>query len=116
MFIRMVEYTDRLNQTFKALADPTRRAMLESLRAGPKTIGALADPLEITFAATSKHIGILEDADLIRREKRGRERICHLQPGQLAEAQAWLDRHAAFWSSALDALETALNEEEARDE
>ncbi|MEM7328152.1 MAG: metalloregulator ArsR/SmtB family transcription factor [Pseudomonadota bacterium] len=108
----MVEYADRLNLTFRALADPTRRAMLESLRSGPKTIGALADPFEITFAATSKHIGILEDAALIRREKNGRERICHLQPGALRQAQAWLDEQAAFWSSALDALETALQEED----
>lgn len=112
----MVEYTDPLNQTFKALADPTRRLMLESLRAGPMTIGALAEPLAISFAATSKHIGILEDAHLIRREKRGRERICHLQRGQLQEAQAWLDQHAAFWTGALDALETALNEEDKSDE
>ena len=108
----MDEYTDQLNQTFKALCDPTRRAMLERLRAGPQTIGALAAPFEISFAATSKHLGILEDAALIRREKRGRERICHLQQGQLAEAQAWLARHAAFWSGALDALEAALKEED----
>ncbi|MCR9078600.1 MAG: metalloregulator ArsR/SmtB family transcription factor [Hyphomonadaceae bacterium] len=112
----MVEYTEALTQTFKALADPTRRAMLESLRTGPKTIGALAEPLAISFAATSKHIGILEDAALIRREKRGRERVCHLQRGQLEDAQAWLDRHAAFWTGALDALETALKEEDERDE
>ena len=112
----MVEYNDTLNETFKVLSDPTRRAMLERLRAGPMTIGALAKPLAISFAATSKHIGILEEAALIRREKRGRERICHLQQGQLAEAQAWLDRHAAFWTSALDALETALKEEDERDE
>lgn len=112
----MVEYASVLNQTFKALADPTRRAMLESLRAGPKTIGALAEPLAMSFAATSKHIGILEDAALIRREKRGRERVCHLQRGRLDEAQAWLDDHAAFWTGALDALETALIEEDKRDE
>ena len=112
----MVEYNEILNQTFRALADPTRRAMLESLRHGPQTIGALAEPLEITFAATSKHLGILEEAELIRREKRGRERICHLQRGQLEQAQAWLDRHAAFWTTALDALETALKEEDERDE
>ena len=108
----MVEYNELLNQTFRALADPTRRAMLESLRHGPQTIGALAEPLEITFAATSKHLGILEEADLIRREKRGRERMCHLQPGHLQRAQAWLDTHAAFWTSALDDLEAALKEED----
>ena len=112
----MVEYNDPLNVTFRALADPTRRAMLSSLRAGPKTIGALAQPLDISFAATSKHLGILEDADLIRREKRGRERICHLEQGNLHRVQAWLDTHAAFWSGALDALETALKEEDDRHE
>ena len=108
----MVEYTDKLNQTFRALSDPTRRAMLEALRAGPKTIGVLADPFDISFAATSKHVGILEAAALIRREKSGRERICHLQPGSLQQAQAWLEEQAAFWTGALDQLETALKEED----
>lgn len=112
MLNHMVEYSESLNQIFRALADPTRRAMLEQLQAGPRTISDLAAPLDISFAATSKHIGILEDAALIRREKRGRERICHLQPGEIAAAQAWLDRHAAFWSSAFDQLETALKQEE----
>jgi DNA-binding transcriptional ArsR family regulator len=111
----MVEYTDTLNQTFKALADPTRRGMLESLRAGPRTVGELAEPLPISFAATSKHITALEDAQLIRREKRGRERICHLQKGRLDEAQTWLESHA-YWINALDALEAALKEEDERDE
>ena len=108
----MVEHRDPLNQTFRALADPTRRAMLEELRTGPRTIGELAEPFAISFAATSKHIGILEDAALVRREKRGRERLCHLQQGELAAAQAWLEQHAAFWTSALDQLEQALNEED----
>ncbi|MEL6860858.1 MAG: metalloregulator ArsR/SmtB family transcription factor [Pseudomonadota bacterium] len=108
----MVEHTDPLNKTFRALSDPTRRAMLEQLRTGPRTIGELAEPFAISFAATSKHIGILEDAALIRREKRGRERVCHLQRGELAAAQAWLEHHAAFWSSALDQLEQALKEED----
>ena len=108
----MVEYNGDLNQTFRALSDPTRRAMLERLRQGPLTIGALAEPLAISFAATSKHIGILEDAQLIRREKHGRERICHLEPGALAQAHAWLEQHAAFWNAALDALEAVLKEED----
>ena len=108
----MVEYTDPLTHTFRALSDPTRRAMLEALRSGPQTIGALAEPFEISFAATSKHLGILEEAQLIRREKRGRERVCHLRQGNLQRAQAWLEDHAAFWTSALDALETALKEED----
>ena len=115
MFNHMVEYAESLTQTFRALADPTRRAMLEQLQAGPQTIGELAAPLDMSFAATSKHIGILEGAALIRREKRGRERLCHLQPGELAAAQAWLERHAAFWSSALDQLEAALQEEDEQD-
>lgn len=89
--------------------------MLERLRGGPMTIGALAEPMAISFAATSKHLGILEQADLIRREKRGRERVCHLQPGQLRTAQVWLDQHAAFWGSALDALEQALEQENETD-
>lgn len=112
----MVEYTDALNNTFRALADPTRRAILERLRNGPKTIGELAEPLSISFAATSKHLGILEGAALIHREKRGRERVCHLETGHLREAQDWLDRHAAFWTGALDALEAALKEEDSTNE
>ena len=111
----MVEYIDTLNQTFRALSDPTRRGMLESLRAGPMTVGALAEPLPISFAATSKHITALEEADLIRREKRGRERICHLRPGRLDEVKTWLDRHA-YWITALAKLEEALTEEDATDE
>ena len=91
----MADHTDPLNHTFRALADPTRRAMLEQLRQGPRTIGQLAEPFDISFAASSKHIGILEDAALIRREKRGRERVCHLEQGALAAAQAWLEHHAS---------------------
>lgn len=112
----MVEYSERLTQAFRALADPTRRAILESLRSGPMTIGALAEPLDMTFAATSKHLGILEAAELIHREKRGRERVCHLRQGSLQHAQTWLDDHAVFWSRALDDLETALREEDERHE
>ena len=107
----MVECSNKLNQTFRALSHPTRRAMLEDLRNGPETIGALAEAFEISFAATSRHLGILEDARFIRRKKQGRKRLCHLEPDAMQEAKAWLEQHAAFWNSALGALETALKEE-----
>lgn len=108
IFNQMVEYQTTLDQTFHALANPARRSMLASLRDGPRTIGELAEPLEISFAATSKHLGILESAGLIQRERLGRQRRCRLCDQGLLEAMHWLDQHAAFWNARLDDLERAL--------
>ena len=105
----MVEYhAPRLDQVFHALADPTRRAMLASLREGARSVGELAAPHRISLAAASKHIKTLERAGLVRRTILGRTHQCALDPAPLADADAWLRRYSAFWTERLDALESLL--------
>lgn len=100
----MVEYQDRLSEAFGALADPTRRAIVSRLRRGPAAIGELAAPFEMSFAAVSKHIQVLERAGLIVREVQGRTHLCSLRSTPLAEAANWLEHYRAFWERRLDAL------------
>lgn len=73
-------------------------------------MGDLAEPLAMTLAGASKHIGVLEEAGLVIREKHGRERICTLRPGGLLEARNWVERYSRFWEQRLDALDLALKE------
>lgn len=106
MFNHMVE--QRLDATFHALADPTRRGMLASLALGEKSIGELAEPFAMSFAGASKHVRVLESAGLIARRKAGRTQLCSLNPGPLAEADQWLRQWEAFWSVRLDRLEALI--------
>jgi DNA-binding transcriptional ArsR family regulator len=108
----MVE-NDSLNLdiVFQALSDATRRGMLASLALGERSVGELAEPFAMSFAGASKHVKVLEDAGLIRREVRGRTHICSLQPGPLASASDWLRHYERFWTSRLDTLERLLREE-----
>lgn len=99
---------ERLDLTFHALADPTRRGMLASLKQGEKSIGELARPHAMSFAGASKHVQVLERAGLISRRKVGRAQICRIEAAPLAEADRWLRQWAAFWSDRLDRLETAI--------
>jgi DNA-binding transcriptional ArsR family regulator len=94
-----------LSRIFDALADPTRRAILNSLRSGPATVTRLAEPFPVSLNAISKHLMVLERAGLIRREVRGREHHCRLEAARLRQAQAWLERYSQFWEMRLDALE-----------
>ena len=98
----MVEHN--LNQIFHALADPTRRAILDHLADGEATVSHISEPLPLSFAAVSKHLGELERAGLVTREARGRERVCRLNPAALKDARAWLEFHERFWTGRLDAL------------
>src|SRR5215470_13432198 len=102
----------RLNAVFHALGDATRRDMLRSLASGERTVGQLAEPFAISLAAASKHIKALESAGLVRREVRGRTHVCHLEPGPLASAQAWLTFYERFWTVRLDALDQLLRKED----
>lgn len=102
----MVE--NRLDMTFHALADPTRRGMLANLALGAKSIGELGEPFDMTFAGASKHVKVLESAGLIERKKAGRKQICTLKAAPLAEADAWLRQWEKFWSVRLDRLQAAL--------
>ena len=96
---------DPLGRVFSAVADPTRRAILASLRRRPATISVLAEPFDISFSAVSKHVIALERAGLLRREIVGREHHCHLIARPLEEAADWLERYRGFRESRLAAPE-----------
>ncbi|MBX3593602.1 metalloregulator ArsR/SmtB family transcription factor [Sphingomonas sp.] len=99
---------ERLDATFHALSDPTRRGMLASLARGEKSVGELAQPYAMSFAGASKHVKVLESAGLVARRKAGRTQLCTLRPEPLAEADAWLRQWASFWNTRLDNLEALL--------
>ncbi len=96
---------------FRALGDPTRLSMVERLSHGPATVSELAEPLAMSLAGASKHVGVLEAAGLLVRTKRGRERVCDLQPDALFAARDWVQRYTVFWNERLDALGEALKED-----
>lgn len=98
----------RLDRTLVALADPTRRAILERLAAGGARVTDVAAPFRISLNAVSKHIRVLEQAELVRRRRRGREHFLTINPEPLDEAAAWIRAKSAFWTSRLAALERLL--------
>jgi len=102
----VVNYSaERLDRTFAALADPTRRALLARLeRVNEESVSALAEPFEMTLPAVMKHLTLLEEAGLVARSKQGRVVTCRLTPKPLEEALRWLDHHQRFWSTSLDRL------------
>lgn len=109
----MVEQrTEPLDSIFHALADPTRREMLRRLSLQERTVSELAEPFEMSLAAASKHVKVLEQAGLIRRTVRGRTHICRLAPRPLADAHEWLRFYERFWNERLDALERELRQPE----
>jgi DNA-binding transcriptional ArsR family regulator len=114
MVNRMVEDTETLDRTYAALADPTRRTLLITLRAGDARISDLAAPLPISFAAVSRHVGVLEDAGLVRREVRGREHWLSVRPEGLRSAERWIHDQTAFWSKRADALATRIERKRTR--
>ena len=105
----MVE--NRLDTTFHALADPTRRGMLASLATGAKSIGELAEPFAMTFAGASKHVKVLEDAGLISRRKEGRTHVISIDAKPLEEAERWMRQWEKFWTDSLDRLEALIEQE-----
>ncbi|MFN3524056.1 MAG: ArsR/SmtB family transcription factor [Phenylobacterium sp.] len=102
-----------LDHTLAALADPTRRAILQRLSAGEARVTDLAHPFDISLNAVSKHIRVLERADLVRRRRAGREHYLALNPAPLDEAGEWIARQRAMWTRSLDALEAVLHAEDA---
>jgi DNA-binding transcriptional ArsR family regulator len=99
---------DVLDRTYAALADPTRRAMLVALRAGDARISDLAQPMPISFAAVSRHVGVLEAAGLVRRDIRGREHWVSVRPAALRQAERWIAQQTVFWAKRADALAARL--------
>ena len=111
----MVELdSPELNSVFHALGDATRRRMLRELSGGERTVSELAEPFAISLAGASKHIKVLENAGLIRREVRGRTHVCRLDPGPLASADQWLRHYERFWTGSLDRLEQLLRDDDSR--
>jgi DNA-binding transcriptional ArsR family regulator len=104
----MVKRQQRLNETFAALADPTRREILITLAEGDRSVGELAAPFDVSLPAISKHLSVLERAGLITRESEGRVRRCSLEPEPLADALEWIASYGRFWEDSFDSLERML--------
>lgn len=101
----MVKYEDpALDRIFSALADPTRRGVLESLSGGELAVSELAAPSGMSLPGFMKHLRVLEDAGLISREKEGRVVSCELSAAPMKAASAWMSRYEKFWSDKLDSL------------
>ena len=98
-----------LDRIFHALSDPTRRAVLGRLTAGPAPVSELARPFDMALPSFTQHLGVLEDCGLVTSQKRGRVRTYRLSPLPLAEAESWLGRQRALWQTRLDQLDDYLN-------
>ena len=109
----MVE--NRLDATFQALSDPTRRGMLASLALGERSIGELGEPFAMSFAGAAKHVKVLESAGLIERRKAGRKQICSLNAEPLAEAERWLKQWEQFWTVRLDRLQALIDNDQKKE-
>ena len=105
----MVKHSDDLDPVFRALADPTRRALLTLLEREPATVGALAQRFDMSLPALMKHLRLLEHAGLVATQKTGRVRTCALRPEPLAQAEAWLARRQRFVAGRLGALQRHLD-------
>lgn len=99
----------QLDKLFHALADPTRRAILDRLSQGTCTVSELASPFKMSLPAISKHLRVLEDATLLSRTKDGRIRHCQLRAQNLKAANDWLEHYRLFWEDKFDALENYLS-------
>lgn len=109
----MVEQSStQLDVVFGALADPTRRALLQSLAEGDKSIGELAAPFDMSLEAVSKHVRVLERAGLLQRSIRGRTHVCRLEARPLHGGLEWIRHYEEFWNRRLDALDELLRRED----
>jgi DNA-binding transcriptional ArsR family regulator len=101
----------QLDQTFAALADPTRRALLAQLESGERTLSELAAPLPMSLMAVQKHVKVLEEAGLVETRKLGRSRYVKLRPAGLTPVVQWIQHSERRWNAAFDRLERALAED-----
>ena len=99
---------------FAAIADPTRRAILDRLRQGPAPVNSLASGFQQSRPAISKHLRILREADMVREERHGRERVYQLHPDRLEEIANWVLEYRSFWQSSLNRLKSFLEDEHER--
>jgi DNA-binding transcriptional ArsR family regulator len=110
----VITATERLNRTFAALADPTRRAILARLAAGEATVGELAEPFEMSLPAVSKHLKVLERAGLVARGRERQWRPSRLEAGPLKEVAEWTEGYRRFWEESYDRLDEYLDELQGR--
>lgn len=101
---------DQLSDTFQALADPTRRAMLAKLTQGEASVRELAKPFHMSLPAISKHLKVLEKSGLIIRRSEAQKRLCKLQTKPIKDAVEWLEHHRKLWEERLDRLDEYLKE------
>ncbi len=107
----MVQYAQaRLDDSFAALSDATRRGVLEQLGRSDASITDLAGKFHMSLTGIKKHVGVLEEAGLVTTEKIGRVRTCRLGPRRLEEETAWLERHRQLWDARFDELDKVVNE------
>src|SRR5262245_4045282 len=106
----MVRYEDHASLAFVALADPTRRQILDRLVVGPATVSELAERHDLSVPGVLKHLRVLERGDLVKSEKGGRTRVCQLNPMPIAALTAYLERYRARWERKLDALQRLIDE------
>lgn len=102
-----------LDRVFHALADTTRRGMVERLSLGPASVSELAEPFAMSLPAVVQHLAVLEDCGLVRSEKVGRVRTCRMDDKMLSAAERWINDRRRLWESCLDRLGEFLNEQDA---
>jgi DNA-binding transcriptional ArsR family regulator len=107
----MLDHAAPLDQVFHALADPSRRAMVDRLTRGPASVSELAQPLTMSLAAVVQHVQVLESSGLVRTEKVGRVRTCSIEPAALRTAEHWIGERRTQWERRLDRLGEYLAEQ-----
>lgn len=108
----MVKCSPKLNATFAALSDPTRRAILSRLARGDSSVGELAKPFNVSLPAVSKHLRVLQRAGLLTQDRQGRVRRCRLRAAPMRAAAEWIQRYSRFWTEQLDALAQFVEQRE----
>jgi DNA-binding transcriptional ArsR family regulator len=106
----MLNLSNALDLSYQALSDPARRTMLDRLSAGPASVSELAKPLAMSLPAVMQHLQVLEASGLVRSEKIGRVRTCHIEPQALHQAEVWIAERRADWERRLDQLGALLDE------
>jgi len=108
----MLNYSEPLDLVFHALADPTRRQIVDRLSQGPASVSALREPLAMSMPAVMQHLKVLEASGLVRSEKTGRVRTCHVDAAVLGSAEQWIAGRRATWARRLDRLGRLLGEQD----
>jgi DNA-binding transcriptional ArsR family regulator len=109
---QLLNHSASLDRVFQALADPTRRVIVDRLTRGPASVSELAEPLDMSLPAVHQHLQVLEKSGLVRSEKAGRVRTCSIDHAVLREAEQWIARRRATWERRLDRLGEYLAEQE----